>query len=78
MTNPESVNDVLAEMRADARNKAGQLMHDAATGGQLESWADRLAAAHAREVGELRERIKELEQEVEQLGYDLQEEYPDD
>src|SRR5690606_16495012 len=33
----------------------------AATGGQLESWADRLAAAHAAEVAERDARIAELE-----------------
>src|SRR5690606_7911198 len=52
---------VLAEMRAESRFSDGRLVHDAATGGQLESWADRLAAAHAAEVAERDARIAELE-----------------
>src|SRR5690606_27244209 len=52
---------VLAEMRAESRFSDGRLVHDAATGGQLESWADRLAAAHAAEVAKRDARIAALE-----------------
>lgn len=53
----EPFDAVLAEMRLDARLENGKLAHDAATGGQLEAWADRLAVAHAAEVEALKESL---------------------